>query len=350
METEKNKIYWMDSLKLLAALLVFSTHFLAEFAPKFLVHWERGHILYGITGKLAVSFFFLMSGYFAMRTKRENTWQYIVKRYLRFVVPVLMIETLVFFLMLCFKLSAVDNWLPTEMTERYLKLENMNYQMFLSDIFLLNGKVVVTYWGNFMLFVGPVIAVLLHGMCKGKDENSGKYEAVKSGILFAAAGCIFFLLGYAWYTVCMLGALLYLILSKERQLRTAYRWMIKIILLIILCFCVRTPETNTGYVLKGLASFCLVFFVFYDKKIQAFLENKVFQSLSKYSFEIYLVHTPINLMVISFVYGFLKEQGVNHRLILVCTYLLAMCLTLLCSRGLHAAAEKTVKVIYDRIK
>lgn len=342
MGTEKHKIYWLDSLKLLAALLVFSTHFLAEYAPKFLVYWEEGHIFYGISGKLAVSFFFLMSGYFAMKTKRENTWQYIVKRYLRLAVPVLVVEAAMLFLMLCYKQLAADVRLPAEMAGHLLKLEEMNRQVFLSDIFFLGGKVVVTYWGNFMLFAGPVIVVILHGVCNDRDEHART--------LFAAAGIIFFLAGYPWYSVCMLGALLYLLISKERQFEAVYQWIIKIVLLIILVFCVRTPETNAGYIWKGLASFCLVFFVFYDKTMQVVLENKVCKLLSKYSFEIYLVHTPVNIMVMPFVFAFLEVLGMNHRLILMCAYLIALFLTLLCSKGLYVVVERTMKVLFDRIK
>ena len=350
METGNQKIYWMDTLKLLAALLVFSTHFLAEYAPKFLVHWERGHILYGITGKLAVSFFFLMSGYFAMKAAREKAWQYMIKRYLRLAVPVLLIETVMLFWMICLKAVNVDAWLSSEITGRYLKLENMNYEMFLSDIFLLGGKVVVTYWGNFMLFAGPVIVMLLHGVCKDKGASAGKWGKGKPVLLFGAAGLIFYLLGYAWYTVCMLGALLYLAMSGEKELNVWTRRVIKALLLVVICFCVRTPETNAGYVMKGAASFGLVFFIFYDKKIQALLENKICRSLSVYSFEIYLVHTPINLMVVSFLFGFLKEAGVPHRVTLACAYLLSLVLTLLCSRGVHAAAGRIVQSVWRRIE
>lgn len=182
------------------------------------------------------------------------------------------------------------------------------------------------------------------------DKCKGGGKRLKSGILFMAVGGIFSLLGYAWYAVCMLGAIVWLLLSKEIQIRAGYKWIVKIVLLIIFCLCVRTGETNIEYVLKGLASFCLFVFIFYDKTTQRVLDNKIFKSLSQYSFEIYLVHTPVNLMVVSFVYGFLEHQGINHRLIVSCTYLIALGLSLLCSKALHVVANRAVKTIYDMVK
>lgn len=351
---EKEKIYWVDSLKLLAAFLVFSTHFLAEYAPAFLVHWEKGHLLYGVSGKLAVGFFFLMSGYFAMYARRENTGKYIVKRYLRLSVPVFIIETVVLILALCYKVIRLEEWMPPEMTGRYLKPEAVNWRFFLSDIFLLSGKVIPTYWGNFMLFSGPVIVVFLHGNSERNDISTGIYKKIRAMLPFAFAGVFFFLLSggrheYAWYTVCMSGALLYLFLQKERSWDARIKRVIKMTALLVLVCCVRTPETNIGYVLKGMASFCLVVFVYLDKKIQKLLENKWFKSLANYSFEIYLVHTPVNLMVISFLFGFLQEAGVSYRLTLGLTYLMSLGVTILCGKGLHTAVQKTVTAICGKM-
>lgn len=344
METEKEKIYWIDSLKLLAALLVFSIHFLAMYAPDFLIHWEEGHVLYGISGKLAVGFFFLMSGYFAMYAKKENAWKYVLKRYLRLSVPIFIVEAAVLMFMLYCQIVGVEAW---------ISLKTVNYKAFLFDIFFLQDKVIPTYWGNFILFAGPVIVILLRDGCNRIVSLSGKYATLKEGIPFFLAGLVFFLLSnerytYAWYTVCMSGALLYLFLSEARNFGSWTKRILKTVALLIALCCVRTQETNVGYVLKGMVSLGIVVFVNFDKRIQKFLENKLCKSMSKYSFEIYLVHTPINLMMICYIFGFLKETGMRYRTTLGLTYLISLGCTILCSAGLHTVSRKTVKVIYDK--
>lgn len=126
MDMKESRIGWIESLKLLASLLVFTTHFLAEFKGEWLVYWGKGQILYGVSGKLAVSFFFLMAGFFAMKANKDNTWKYITKRYVRFVVPIFLIEIIMFLLLFCSKRIGIDTWLSASATDKYARLYGIN--------------------------------------------------------------------------------------------------------------------------------------------------------------------------------------------------------------------------------
>lgn len=342
---KRNRVEWIESLKLLAALLVFTTHFLAEFEPDWLAPWREGHILYGVSGKLAVSLFFVMAGFFAMKVKKENAWQYIAKRYFRFMIPVLLIEIVVFCMMAGFKVIEVDAWLPANMTGKYISAYHTEYRMFLWDIFLLDGKVILTYWCNIMLFLGPVMVTLLHGLYEGKGTKTRNASWIRAAIFFGIPAFIALLMGYVWYSICMIGAVLYLLVQNEREVFK--KWGTRIGLAAVLYFCIRTPETNVGYLCKGVASACLLLLVFYSKKMQAMLENRFCKALSKYSFEIYLLHMPVNLMIISFMFGFLENMGINRAAILLITYVLSIALTVLFSIGIQSMSAKILKVLFE---
>lgn len=346
MKIKRNRVEWIESLKLLAALLVFTTHFLAEFAPDWLMPWREGHLLYGVSGKLAVSLFFIMAGFFAMKAKAENAWQYIAKRYFRFMIPVFVIETAVFCIMAGLKVLEVDAWLPANMTGKYINAYHTDYRLFLWDIFLLDGRVVLTYWCNIMLFLGPVIVMLLHGLYERTGTKGGAASWIKAAALFGIPAIIAYLMGYVWYSICMIGALLYLLVRKERKVFS--KLSTRIILAAIFYFCIKTPETNAGYLCKGVASACLLLLIFYSEKAQAVLENRLCKSLSGYSFEIYLLHMPVNLMVISFVFGLLENAGMGRTAIILITYGLSMVLTVLFSIGIQKLSAKILRALFGR--
>jgi peptidoglycan/LPS O-acetylase OafA/YrhL len=338
---EENRIKWIESLKLLAALLVFTTHFLAEFKSELLTFWEEGELLYGISGKLAVSFFFLMSGFFAMKVKRDDAWKYITKRYLRLVLPVLLIETTVFVLVCCFKAIRIEAWLPTNMTKQYISFYDIGYEMFLKDVFLLDSNVVVTYWCNSMLLLGPIIVMLLHGLYDSiKAEGRNSLSLI---IAFLIPAFIAAKTGNIWYTICLMGAVLYLIIQKKSLF---FQWIwVKASLFILVFLCIRTPETEAGYFWKGMASSCLFLIVFYGKWIKRVLNKRFFHIFSQYSFEIYLLHTPVNLLIITFLQGLLENAGFASNMSIMIMYLLSLTLTITLSVGL----QKTSDIIMDKV-
>lgn len=326
--------------------MVFTTHFLAEFAPDWLTPWREGHLLYGVSGKLAVSLFFVMTGFFAMKAKAENAWQYITKRYFRFLIPVFVIEAAVFCMMAGFKLLEVDAWLPANMTGKYINAYHTDYRLFLWDIFLLDGRVVLTYWCNIMLFLGPVIVMLLHGLYERTGTKAGNASWIKAAAFFGVPAFIAYLMGYVWYSICMIGALLYLLVRKERKVFR--KWGTRAILMATLYFCIKTPETNAGYLCKGAASACLLLLIFNSRKAQAMLGNRFCKSLSGYSLEIYLLHMPVNLMVISFVFGFLENVGMSKAAIILITYGLSIALTILASIAIQKLSAKILGVLFGR--
>lgn len=323
-----NRLVYMDTLKLLAALLVFMVHFISIFAPGLASYWIEGissYILYGVSGKLSVCFFFVLSGYFAM--KRTEPGKYIVKRYLRFVIPIFVVETGMLIFMILFRALGVTPF-PLDINNQYLNLTSFNGTMFLKGIFFLDDSIVSTYWCNWELFAGPIILILL---------NMYVVKVGSKYIFLFFAGTVFFLCGEIWYTLCMLGGALRLITKREN--RWMHKWYIKLILLIVIYFLIRHPDSNEAYLLKGIACMCLVIFVMYSPSVQKVLEKKIFRILSIYSFEIFLLHTPVNLFFVYFVYGYMLGAGVRLKWTLIVSFIVSLTVTILLCRGLHILSE-----------
>lgn len=66
----KQRTEYFDTVRLLAALFIFTTHFIAFFEPDIFRLWDEilvlNLLLNGVTGKLCVTLFCVILGYFAM--------------------------------------------------------------------------------------------------------------------------------------------------------------------------------------------------------------------------------------------------------------------------------------------
>lgn len=338
----KSRIEWMDSLKLLSAFLVLTVHFLILFAPSLTRFWSEGwtrYVLYGVTGKFAVCMFFLLAGYFAMKAKRDGMWKYIVKRYLRLVIPVFIIEVVMLIVMSVFQAVDLGSVIVSDLNNKYLYLGNMNLGMFLKDIFLLDGTVVETYWANYQLFIGPIIVVVLNGI---------NIEEKKKKLLLICALVIFYFTGYIWYTLCVLGGILFYILQSD--LNICEKWYVKIVLLIAAYFLIRHPESNLSFLLKGFACVCLMLLITHDKYVKRLLECKILKALSPYSFEIYLLHTPVNRLIVYFIYLLLETIGMPWKSLVVSSYFCSLFFTVVLSKGLHTISGKIVQSVCKQIE
>ena len=56
---------------------------------------------------------------------------------------------------------------------------------------------------------------------------------------------------------------------------------------------------------------------------------------------------PVNLMIISFIFGFLENIGINRAAILLITYVLSIALTVLFSIGIQNMSAKILKVLFE---
>ena len=75
------------------------------------------------------------------------------------------------------------------------------------------------------------------------------------------------------------------------------------------------------------------------------LENRIFCSVSKYSFEIYLLHMPVNWIIITVLYGLL-ENKMNSIIMIAVLYLTSLGLTILFSIKLKKVSDQIVKKLY----
>ena len=90
------RIKWIETLRVIAATIVFTSHFLHEFDRSLFDYvWQLGQNttsspMVGITGKFCVALFGVISGYLAARSaSSQKTSKYILNRYVGFLIPIL---------------------------------------------------------------------------------------------------------------------------------------------------------------------------------------------------------------------------------------------------------------------
>ena len=115
-----------------------------------------------------------------------------------------------------------------------------------------------------------------------------------------------------WVGICLLGGLLYLLQKIEFKLLS--NKYLSAVSLILIPFLIRHAESKLTYILDGIAVFIFIVFCFNFKFIQKALSIKPLVRCGDYSFQIYLIHTILNKLVIYPLCIFLKEY-INHYLL-----------------------------------
>lgn len=232
---------------------------------------------------------------------------------------------------------------PPLIDNRYLLLENFNRQMFLSDVFLLKGDVVSTYWCNWYLFFAPVLIVVINGSFR---EHRKKFCALVIAII------IFFITEKIWFAIAFFGGILWLVIQKEHF--ALHKTYIRIMIGVLIVWLIRHGESPGELILKGMASIGVVLLVLYSKVLQKILESRVLKVLSKYSYEVYLVHTPVHNLIVYFLFVMLKDMDIlSGKVIIIMMYILSLTATFFFAILLSKLCERTIsggickKILYN---
>lgn len=189
----KLRIKSIEIIRFFAILVVIVTHYWSLFMPEMFdlvyVKWET--IFVGISGKLGVCMFCVLLGYFVADNcdkKDFDLVEYVVKRYLKFVIPLCIMDVSVFCgIRLCKAFGKTVIFLD----------KNINIKMLLRDIFFMGDFIVPTYWCIKEFFIASVLIAfcVLYGERKWKN----------SFLCLGLVGLICFISGKVWYLNCIFG-------------------------------------------------------------------------------------------------------------------------------------------------
>lgn len=270
---EKKREEYFDTLRFFAALWIFTTHFIAFIDYDLFMHFERMPlylVFYGITGKLAVTVFCVILGYFSYikgNSDKGSTLQYLIKRYIYFVVAGLIIHSI-------YAIAAYMGVIGREISI---------YQVIRSSV-LITNDIQSSFWSMRPFLIGSFFCYI-----------NGKYELGLTEIVGEALFFIYF--GQIWVAICLFGDIIILLL-KNKKTRALFEnpWIQTLIFILIFVF-VKRPESTQTYLIDGICSTGLIMIVMNNRKLNAILSNKYFAKVNKNYMGIYLIHKLVYLIL-----------------------------------------------------
>ena len=299
---ETKRIYYIDGLKGLAALSVFSWHFTLSTGHIYMPMNELCNnpiTKFLIDGGLAVCMFILLSGFSnslsiaKKSTTISNAKDTIVKRYLRIAVPIAPI-LIIIFLMRCLGLMQnyeFAEWASWERATHSYSISTFNY---LLPLRLIKAILVspmgdttgldLPSWMLKYILLGSYIVLMLHIMTHGMRMRN------KIGI----ACFVMFICGYmiSPYYIPMIAGFILLIVNPY-LLQTNYKYIISIFSFgFAICCYYFIPQIK--FPLNGVITAIFLFIaVMTNPILQKILSFGLFKKLGRVSFMVYLVHMPI---------------------------------------------------------
>ncbi len=276
-----------DSLKYFCILLVMNAHFLLFFYRPIKDFWKDfpyNLFLYGLDGKLGVSIFAVITGYFAYLSgkKKRSFFRYLIRRYSYFLICALLINSILYFLNI-----------------RGVRSEN-SFGLVVGQSILLDRLIFETYW-----FVRPFLFGSLLAFLFGRYDVGIPIIVVLIPILVCFNDPFF--LTYA--ADCLLGCVLSYLLDLKTDLYRN-RWFQFVIVIGIYVF-VKRDSSNLTYLIQGLIGVALILLIRNNDFLYHLSENRftaffgrmtmplvLSHMLCLYLFEIYLYSLKEHLFLV----------------------------------------------------
>lgn len=330
---EKKKIIWMDSLKLLACIGVFWSHFVRVYILRSEVGLQEigsGIMIFVklasgfLNGNFWVCVFCIISGYLAYQKKIGSIKELFVSigvRYLRFVFPFLAMALFIWGIF-------VFAGFPTAEYEEILKSAALadSYKTAVSmkeicqSIFLFSPVLNAPMWMMQPLFLGNCIIYLYNYLTRKTEERRKLLIAAVLFVLFALAGRWMHNLLYV--ACCLLGFFFAWKggwngdASGNAKIGTAALLVLIVLLsggqdflLAIVSKVIPIPSIlYMGPYWNMIYAFCILQLLSQVQTFRKGLEWSGFQKLNSLSFAIYLVHWPLICSFSLYMYGWLSHS------------------------------------------
>ncbi|EUJ33808.1 acyltransferase [Listeria floridensis FSL S10-1187] len=299
------RIYFLDSLRGIAAVTVIATHFAETFQEESLAKE-----IFQPLGRSAVIFFFLLSGIalsLALKNKSNFSWQeygaFLVKRFCRIYLPFLAVIILAECLFLGFEptgIAGLSSWFNAEGT-------TLQWHVFFENIFMVGNdvdRIDPVIWSLIVELRISIVFPLFYYFIK----NKGIKWAAGFVILAFGLGTVVlfaidqqFMLGQTIFHLgfFIIGIVLALhwdavwAFSRNQKIAvTAFSMVLYLHVIVLHLVGINLPQVFSDVVISiGCVGILLV--CFQSKKAQNFLVQPIYLFLGKISFSIYLVHCVV---------------------------------------------------------
>ena len=337
---------WIDACRFFAIFVIMATHFLATFRPEALALWERMPsrlLLGGLTGKMAVAFFFVVLGYFASAPRSFDARSfaaYALRRYGQFAFFVFAVTLC--YIVGCYGVTWLFHLAEGEVLRAISDGPRYNLIYLLRDAFLFENNYNDTLWCMRQLFIASLLCRLL-GYLPERLNTAARFLIAAAVILCAV------LLGsrWVWLGTAALGYVLRLLLERAKdrpRLRSPAALWLLFLAAVALIKAPVSEETRPLllYSLQSVGTFLLLFVLFHADFAQRLLAARPFPWLGRISMGLFVAHTPINELLGSSVWALLRTRIPEAPGLALC-FALSLGLSVLAAWLLHRVYGWLVK-------
>lgn len=345
MSKKVERIKWVDGIRGIMILLVMLGHYLLAFTSK------DGYIGYGSNyseEELLKAFFdnlpssllfnnsfplyvivlliaFIPAYKFFKEQNEESILRQAKKRYLRFMIPTFLafvINFILYRLGLLFnvKVGQIMNnvWLQ-EMMTLYPSFLKLLYEGLIL-VYVKGSSFISVSWIMGYLFIGSYItyAVLL------------LFGRLKNRIPIYIGLFIFFFVYDQMYLNFAMGIIAAdIIVNKEEKNAKSLNPFVALFLIVFAYLISGIPDVVLpgmlqSYTLSAIGSCIFIVTISQTKSFHKFLENRVFEVISNYSFSAILIHIPVMAFISCGQYLLMSKMGIDKNIIILSIFILAI--------------------------
>ena len=351
--TRNERIIWIDYFKVFACLMVLIGHYynafysfcnlIPDLSKYVVVFFERFPTPY-LDGNFWVCVFCILSGYLSSSKKISSLKQLIkecIMRYLRFVLPLLFINVIIYLINLIFGFRSIElssmynnNWLGTFFTDITLSGA-------IKNSITLGSKLNGPLWMIRPLFVGNIM-ILCVNYIKNKLNN---HEIVRNILLLAILlGMFFVSLHYEILLYMFVTLLGMIIFNITKQSKPKYNLLIFLLILAIIHIVNILPITLTltkvdnMHFLNVISAFAFIISIFFCTTMRKFKKSK--SNLGSISFYVYLIHWPLICSLSSSLITLFTNYTMGFLIVLLLTLVIVIILSYLCSKTIDKFFNK----------
>lgn len=270
------RITYLDTIRWIAAMFIFTTHFISAFEPEIFRIWDEvfpvNMFMYGVTGKLAVTVLGVVLGYLAFskgeKSKdKKDTFSYLIKRYLYFLAAGLVIHFL----------YGMLTWTSENPDTVQLK------DILECSIFLKND-IVSNWWSMLPFLIASVLCFI-----------QGKYHLGCREIIIEIT--VFYYVGQVWISVCLMGALVKCILDHEKCVEVLQKKWIRILIFAVLFVILKREESNFTYLIDGIGMALFILVLCTWNLLQNFFSHRLWNLVNQNYMGVFVIHELVYVQV-----------------------------------------------------
>ena len=366
---KKSKIEWIDGLKGIGCILIFIHHFVLAFYPAaFYGDIAPSHIGFDkmlsvspisviINGNYMVHIFCILSSIVITRAfqtkKKEEISDFLMKRYIHFVLLIIPIGLLTF---LAIKFHAFSNlevaeitkstWLSMHYTQG-LPFMLMIQSVLYKTLFTGDYSISTAFWMLNYIFIGTYLVYVINSIFYHRNKKCLFLLGIPLlGMTINNNYLADFIVGYIIYELCM---------KSNRINKKGLTWLLSIICIGLGLFLGGYPSGVVPNNIYRFLNFQTMFFhhligaslliigIILNPRVQLLLSKKIFQKVSKISFYVYLLHILVLFSFGTSIFKLFYEMIGKYNISVLLTFISTSIVLIMVSIGYRICYEKELK-------